>query len=215
MNKDLRSYMPDSISSKLIEKQYVSGTPILLAGYDNHYVFFLRSGYAEAYVQNSQGTVATIHAYKPNSIFGEIEPFWNELKPVSITAVTPCAVEMLHHNIFIEWLKNDFTAVSILISILADKLVSNSLLIEEISLMNVQERILRRIAIHKYSNKLHALTKHQLSLEANTPLRSVNRAIAKSSQDGLFTYQNRHFKILNEQAVMAFLPEALKYYINR
>ena len=210
MNKDLYSYMPDSISSKLIKKQYASGDPILFAGYDNHYVFFLRDGYAEAYIQNSQGTVATIHAYNSNSIFGEIEPFWDELKPVSITAVTPCVVEILHHNYFIEWLKTDFTAVSVLLSILADKLVSNSLLIEEISLMNVQERVLRRIAIYKYNNRLHSLTKHQLSLEANTPIRSVNRAIAKSSRDGLFTYQNRQFKILNEQAVMKFLPEALK-----
>lgn len=210
MNKDLYSYMPDFIRSKLIKKQYSSGDPILLAGYDNHHVFFLRDGYAEAYIQNAQGTVATIYAYKPNSLFGEIEPFWDELKPVSITAITPCVVEILHHNHFIEWLKNDFKAVSILLSILANKLVSNSLLIEEISLMNVQERVLRRIAVYKYSNRLHSLTKHQLSLEANTPIRSVNRAIAKSARDGLFTYQNRQFKILNEQGVMMFLPEALK-----
>jgi probable cAMP-binding regulatory protein len=210
MNKDLRSYMPDSISSKLIKKRYSSGTPILLAGYDNHYVFFLQDGYAEAYIQNSQGTVATIHAYKPNSIFGEIEPFCNELKPVSITTVTPCVVEMLHHEYFIEWLKNDFTAVSILLGILADKLVSNSLLIEEISLMNVQERVLRRIAVYKYSNRLNSLTKQQLSLEANAPIRSVNRAIAKSARDGLFTYQNHQFEVLNEHAIMNFLPEALK-----
>lgn len=210
MNEDLRSYMPNSISAKLIKKKYAPGSPILMAGYDNHYVFFLRDGYAEAYIQNSQGTVATIYAYKPNSIFGEIEPFWNELKPVSITAVTPCIVEMLHHRDFIEWLKNDFTAVSLLLSVLANKLVSNSFLIEEISLMSVQERVLRRIAIHTYSNRLYALTKHQLSLEVNTPIRSINRAISQSSRDGLFTYQNRHFEILNEQAVMEFLPEILK-----
>ena len=49
--------------------------------------------------------------------------------------------------------------------------------IEEISLMNVQERVLRRIAIHAYGNRLHLLTKQQISLEANTPIRSVNRAI--------------------------------------
>lgn len=75
--------------------------------------------------------------------------------------------------------------------------------------MNVQERVLRLIAVYTYGNRLHLLTKQKISLEANTPIRSVNRAIKKCEDAGLFIYKNDYFKILNEQAVMQFLHPIL------
>ena len=210
MKTTLFSCMPNNMKSGLLERQYDSGSSILLADNENNYVYFLCEGFAEAYIQNLQGSIAAIYTYTPDSVFGEVEPFYQGLKPVSIIAITACKVLMLHKSDYIEWLKSDFKAVSVLISILAEKLATNSMRIEEISLMNVQERVLRRIAIHAYGNRLHLLTKQQISLEANTPIRSVNRAIKKCEDAGLFIYKNGYFEILNEKAVMQFLPPLLQ-----
>lgn len=206
MRKDLRMIMPPGIKEKLVRKQYSAGSPILLSGHDNFFVFFLIQGEAEAFVQSADGTAATVYNYKSNSVFGEIEPFYDNLKPVSITATTACTIDILHKTDFIDWLRNDFDAVSALISIIAEKLVENSQLIEELSLMNVRERVLRCVAVHYHRNRLHLLTKKQISLEVSAPLRSVNRAIANCAKGGLFCYENKQIRVLDETGVLEFLP---------
>ena len=68
----------DYNSQKANEKIYDPGNPIIIAGYENKYVFFLIEGEAEASIQNNDGTVAAVYLYKSNSIFGEVEPFYND-----------------------------------------------------------------------------------------------------------------------------------------
>lgn len=206
MRKDLRMIMPPGIKEKLVRKQYSAGSPILLSGHDNFFVFFLLQGEAEAFVQSAGGTAATVYIYKSNSVFGEIEPFYDELKPVSITSTTACTIDILHKTDFIDWLRNDFDAVSALISIIAEKLVESSQLIEELSLMNVRERVLRCVAVHYHRNRLHLITKKQISLEVSAPLRSVNRAIANCTKEGLFCYENKQIRVLDETGVLEYLP---------
>ncbi|WP_394927291.1 Crp/Fnr family transcriptional regulator [uncultured Robinsoniella sp.] len=205
MSKELLKIMPPAIKEKLVRKQYSAGSPILLSGHDNFFVFFLIQGEAEAFIHNAKGTSTTVYVYESNSVFGEIEPFYDELKPVSISAITACTIDILHKTDFIEWLRNDFDAVTALIATIAEKLVGNSLLIEELSLMNVRERVLRCVAVHYKRNRLHLLTKRQISLEVSSPIRSVNRAIATCTKDGLFCYENKQIRILDEAGVLKFL----------
>ena len=206
MKKDLLSCMPDKVQKKLVRKYYKAGSSIILSDYDNCYVFFLIQGYAEAYIQNKDGALAYVYGYKPNSVFGEVEPFYNDLKPVSIIATTDCTIKIFHKNDYIDWLKNDFNAVSTLIWTISEKLVKNGMLIEEISLMSVRERVLRCVAIYNYRNMLYSLTKKQIALEANTPLRSVNRAIMQCTEQGIICYKNKHIEILNQKVLNTYLP---------
>ena len=202
--------MPEYISKRLIRRYYEVGSPIIMAGLENKYVYFLVEGNAEASIQNSNGSLATVYLYTPNSMFGEIEQFYDGNKPVSIISLTPCIIDVLYRDDFIEWLQNDFDAVKALIHIIAQKLVHNSELIEEMSFLSVRERILRCIAIYQHQNMLDQLTKKQLAIQANTPIRSVNRAIAECVQQGLFIYQDRHFHLLNQKAIMDYLPNSLR-----
>ena len=207
----LRGRMPITIRKKLMKKIYDPGNPIIIAGYENKYVFFLIEGEAEASIQNNDGTVATVYLYKSNSIFGEVEPFYNDFKPVSITATKKCIVEALHQTDFLEWLKSDFEATKLLIRIISEKLIHNGQLIEEMSLLSVRKRALRCIAIYNHKGQLYKLTKKQLSIEANTPIRSVNRAIAECVKMGLISYENKQIHIKNLAVVMEHLPSILHF----
>lgn len=210
MNTNLFSCMPEKVKQKLVRKHYKAGSPLILSDYDNNYVFFLMHGYAEAYIQTPNGTMVYIYGYKQGNVFGEIEPFYTaDLRPVSIKAITDCSVDVLHRNDFLEWLKNDFNAVTVLIAIISEKLVNNGLLVEEVSLMSVRERVLRCVSIYYYRNELYTLTKKQIALEANTPIRSVNRAIIQCCEQGIFCYKNKHIEVLNEKALSAYLPTYL------
>ena len=208
--KMLYSRMPDIIHKRLTRRYYDPGNPIIMAGQENNYVFFLVDGEAEASIQNSDGSFATVYLYKTNSIFGELEPFYSDFHPVSIIATKRCVTEALSQRDFLEWLENDFESTKLLIRIIAEKLVRNSHLISEVSLLSVRERVLRCIAISNYDNKLSTLTKQQLSIEANAPIRSVNRAVAECTKLGLITYKNKQFYIINPSVVMDYLPPMLK-----
>lgn len=206
----LYSRMPDIIHKRLTRRYYDPGNPIIMAGQENNYVFFLVDGEAEASIQNSDGSFAAVYLYKTNSIFGELEPFYSDFHPVSIIATKRCVTEALSQRDFLEWLENDFESTKLLIRIIAEKLVRNSHLISEVSLLSVRERVLRCIAISSYDNKLSTLTKQQLSIEANAPIRSVNRAVAECTKLGLITYKNKQFYIMNPSVVMDYLPPMLK-----
>lgn len=206
----LRNRMPERMRKRLIKRQYSPGEPMIMAGDDNDYVFFLIEGEAEASIQSKEGFLTSVCLYRASSIIGEIEPFYHGLKPVSIMAATTCVVEVLYKNDFIEWLQNDFASTKLLIGIIAQKLVNNGLLIEEMSLLSVKERVLRCIASYHYKRALPSLTKKQLSVEANAPIRSVNRAIVECTKQDLIYYQNKQFYIKNFASVMKYLPDLIK-----
>lgn len=211
MKISLLSCMPHDVQRNLVQKHYGAGSSMLLSDYENNYVFFLMSGYAEAYIQNAEGSMAFIFCYEPNSVFGEIEPFYEgNLKPVSIIAITNCDVKILHKDHFLAWLKNDFNAVKVLIQTISEKLVKNGLLIEEMSLMTVRERVLRCISIYHYRNMLPFLSKRQIALEANTPIRSVNRALMQCYEQGILCYKDKSIEILNEEVLYTYLPTYLQ-----
>ena len=54
------------MKSRLLERQYDSGSSILLADNENNYVYFLCEGFAEAYIQNLQGSIARIKTCEHN-----------------------------------------------------------------------------------------------------------------------------------------------------
>ncbi len=174
MFTDIRNMMPESVSKRLIRKYYKAGSPIILAEMENNYVYFLVEGSAEAAVLHCNGAIASVYLYEPGGIFGEIEPFYEGVKPVTITALTPCVVDILYKDDFIQWLKEDFEATKALISLIALKLVRSSERIEEITILSVRERVLRCVAVYQHKNILNRLTKSLLANETGAPVRSIN-----------------------------------------
>lgn len=202
--------MNDETKGKLKRKNYKRNSTIIFAEEENNFVYFLIKGLAEAYILAPQGSFSSLHLYKAGSFFGEIEQFYEGRKPVEITAITDCVVDILHKKDFLDWLRNDFEATKFLIAEISYKLVINAELVEEVLLLTVKERLLRCIASHQYRNNLDKLTKEQVTKEANAPMRSINRAIAECSDQNIISYKNKRFTILDEEAVNSHLPQYMK-----
>lgn len=202
--------MNDETKVKLKRKNYKKNSTIIFAEEENNFVYFLVEGLAEAYILGPQGSFSSLHLYKAGSFFGEIEQFYEGRKPVEITAITDCVVDILHKKDFLHWLRNDFEATKFLIAEISYKLVINAELVEEVLLLTVKERLLRCIASHQYRNNLDKLTKEQVTKEANAPMRSINRAIAECSDQNIISYKNKRFTILDEEAVNSHLPQYMK-----
>lgn len=197
--------MSDEVKSKLHRKVFAKNETILFAENENHYVYFLIEGTAEAYIANSQGVISNIHIYEPGSFFGEIEQFYEGRKPVEISAITPCVTERLYKDDFLDWLKNDFETTKIIIKELAYKLILNSEYIVEVSRFTVKERLLRCVATHYHRGDIGELTKEKIAKETNAPIRSINRAIAEYAQQGVLCYENGQLRILNEEQIQVCL----------
>ena len=201
----LLDMMPATTRDRLQEKHFSPGEIILHAGEDNYYLYFLQTGTAEAYMLNESGSMANIFIYEPDSVFGEMEQFWDESKLVTITALTPCTALLLHRADLFEWLQQDFAATQRLIAIMAEKLMSNAERIQQMQLLTVRERLLHCIARHLTLGDLSTLTKNQAAIETGAPVRSINRAIAECAAQGLLRYEKKTFAVLNEPAVLACL----------
>ncbi len=196
---NLIDLMPKEVKNKLHRKAYSPNEIILFAEKSNDYVYFVAAGFVEAYVPNEQGSLSHIYTYKPGSFFGEVEQFYSGRKPVQVSAVTSCTVDRLHKDDFLGWMKKDFEIVKLVVREIAFKLIVNSDRIEELLHLTVKERLLRCIALHQYRGTLDRLTKSLISLEINTPLRSVNRAFAECVRHKLFCYKNKKVVILNQK----------------
>lgn len=198
--------MDDDHKKKLRRIKYQANSTILFAEEENYYVHFLMEGIAEAYIQSPQGALATLHLYKAGSFFGEIEQFYHGRKPVEITAISDCIVDLMHRNDFLDWLYKDFEATKYIIQEISYKLINSSEQIEEVLLMTVKERLLRCVALHHYKNNLDTLTKKQMAKEVNTPMRSINRAIAECAKQELICYKNKKIHVLDEKKILQYLP---------
>lgn len=201
----LVDFMPNDVKKKLQHNTFSPGEIILHAETENDYVHFLIDGMAEAYIPNSQGGFSTVHIYKPGSFFGEAEQFYTGRKSVEISAMTPCIVDKLHRNDFFDWMKKDFEVTKLIIKEIVHKLILNSEYIEEISQLTVKECFLRCIATHYQLNNIKSLTKEEVAKETKSPVRSINRAIAACTKEGILCYKNRQIYILDKEKLQTYL----------
>ena len=203
---DLYSRIPPSVRAELHCRTFAPGEVILPAEEENYFLCFLRKGKAIAFVRGQNGETAGIFVYEADSVFGEIEQFYHGCKPVEISAMTECTVEMLHRRDLCNWLQQDFEATKAYLRIMGEKLAGNALHIEQLLSLSVRDRLVRTIAIHQAQGTLPQLSKEQVVQEVCAPLRSVNRAIAQCAQEGLFYYRGKRFQIPDPQRLQAYRP---------
>ena len=103
--------------------------------------------------------------------------------------------------------RQDFDFTQYVVSQLVRKLTENTVLFDKFGRYTVRERVLRTVAVWHRAGKLPQLTKELLAMEAGAPLRSVNRAVAACAGEGIFCWEKRRFRVLDEGELNAFLPQ--------
>lgn len=205
--KEFLSHIPSPIAIHMETLHYGAEEPILLAGEENHHVYFVQKGHAKGYMQTADGATTSVYLFGENSLFGEIEIFCKNMNTIGITAVSRCSISRLHKQHFLQWMKADFDFTCGVICQLAQKLDDNSKVRENLTLLTVKERVLRVVASWHHTNQLPYLTKDQLCTQVSAPMRSINRAIAACAQQGVFTYQKKRFNVLSAVALAQYLSD--------
>jgi len=208
--KKLLENAPEKIKQNFEHKHYSKDTLIISPDEQVRHLYILTDGESEIYQQNLSGVLLLYTIMTPYSCFGEVEMINNKLKPLSVIAKTDCQIIRLERSHVLSWMKLDFDFNLYLFEQLAEKLRNNSEKFFQLAAMTVKDRILYSLYTHYKIGDLDQLTKKQISYEAATALRSVNRAISMLSEEGLITYQKKRFSILFPETVELYLENKME-----
>ncbi|MFP4460565.1 MAG: Crp/Fnr family transcriptional regulator [Thermotogota bacterium] len=203
--KTLLEKAPESIKQAFEYKHYPKGTLIISPDDQVQYLYILTDGICEVYQQNLSGALLMYTVITPYSCFGEVELINNKLKPLSVIAKTNCQIIGLKSNYALQWMKQDFDFNLYLFEQLAEKLRDNSEKLFQLSAMTVKDRVLYSLYTHYKIGDLEQLTKKQISYEAATPLRSVNRAVSAWIEEGMIEMSKKRFLIPCPEEVENYL----------
>lgn len=203
--KQLLEKAPKKIKQAFEHKHYTKGTLIISPDEQVRHLYILTDGESEIYQQNLSGVLLLYTIMTPYSCFGEVEIINNKLKPLSVIAKTDCQILRLQRSHVFEWMKLDFDFNLYLFEQLAEKLRNNSEKLFQLAAMTVKDRILYSLYTHYKIGDLDQLTKKQISYEAATPLRSVNRAIFILCEEGMIELNKKRFLIPSVQVVEKYL----------
>ena len=208
--KQLLEKAPEKIKQAFEHKHYTKGTLIISPDEQVRHLYILTDGESEIYQQNLSGVLLLFTVMSPYSCFGEVEIINNKLKPLSVIAKTDCQILRLERSHVLNWMKLDFDFNLYLFEQLAEKLRNNSEKLFQLAAMTVKDRILYSLYTHYKIGDLAQLTKMQISYEAATPLRSVNRSISMLNEEGLIAYKRKRFSILFPEKVERYLETVME-----
>ncbi len=208
--KKLLEKAPKEVKEAFGTKNYSKGTLIISRDENVKYLYILVDGVCEVYHQNFSGTLLSYTLMRAYSCFGEVELINNKLKPMSVIAKSDCQMLLLKRSYVLQWMKLDFNFNLYLFKQLAEKLRNNSEKLFLISSLTVKDRILYSLYTHYKIGDLVQLTKKQISYEAATPLRSVNRSISMLNEEGLIAYKKKRFSVLSPEKVESYLETVME-----
>ena len=197
---------PQPVAQGFAPVRFDAGAHILWEGEENRWVYLLLEGSAEGYLQSAQGGVSSVFYYRPVSLFGEFEVFSPGGNIINVAALSPCRLLRLSGALFLEWIKSDFEFNCHVIRQIVEKTAQNAIALDCFSHSTAREKVLRCAAAWHSGGRLSRLTKETLCAETNLPLRSLNRALAACAEEGVLRYEKKHFRVLDEQRLLAYLP---------
>lgn len=201
---------PEAIKHSFESKSYSEGKLIISRDEMVKYLYILTEGVCEVYHQNFSGALLSYTLMRAYCCFGEVELINNKLKPMSVIAKTDCQMLLLKRPFVLQWMKLDFNFNLYLFEQLAEKLRDNSEKLFRISSFTVKDRILYSLYTHYKIGDLEQLTKKQISYEAATPLRSINRAIALLNEEGWIEYKKKQFFVQFPKKIETYLTKIME-----
>ena len=182
LDKHIKS-ASDEIRKNILTETYNAGTPIILEGDKNEYVYFLVEGSVDIVRYDEDGNEQRIYIHKQDSMFGEIELFDDINIQFNCITTEKSVVRKINKKLFVKWMREDEDFFRYVYNQLVMKLLYSSTRQLLDSKKTIKEKILEVLINKDNSNELHKLTKKELCVLIDAPIRSVNRVIA--AMDGV------------------------------
>lgn len=204
MLETLLKNAPSNIKNRFTYKLYHAGDHIFESGNTNEHLIIIQEGNIEICKESIDGSMMSLNQYHGATILGELEIFNESLTTQTVLALSDCKAIIMHKTTLFEWMKDDFDLTTYII-----RHVTNELKVRErqsmiLAKLSVYDRMLMAIYQYHRLETLSSVNKNQLSKDIDTPIRSVNRAIARAIEEGFIDYK-KSITIKDEHMLMTHI----------
>ena len=168
---------PSEIKKQFVEKTVRKGEVIIFEEIKDNYIYILLKGKVEIVRYNESGLELIISIQSKNTIFGEIELFSEKCPEFNVIAIEDSVVVKIPKSLFADWMMNDKKLFKYVYTQLINKLQSITFKHTLFRSKSLYDRINDTLCGYSNDGRLDTLSKKQLCLIVDAPIRSVNRII--------------------------------------
>lgn len=191
-----------------IVRRYDKGQVIFLEGDPGSGFFVIREGRVKVFKLSPEGKEQILHIFSAGENFAEVSAFDGGCFPASATAIEDAVLLLFPCTAFKELLSQQPNLAINMLAILARHLRRFALLIDQLSLQQVPQRLANYLlaSTERMGNSATLeldLSKGQLAALLGTIPETLSRAFYKLSGDGLIAISGAQIRILDRQRLLA------------
>ncbi|MFK7806043.1 MAG: Crp/Fnr family transcriptional regulator [Anaerolineae bacterium] len=190
--------------SRAKQTSFEAGELIFEEGQPSKGLFWLESGTIKAVKYAQGGKEQILHFIKPGQTFNEVGAFTTRPNPASVVALESVSVWCIPREVIKRQIQKDPEFAQMIIDVLSDRLRHSVMLIEDLSLRPVVNRLSRLILDDSQDGTLFRpswYTQYELAARLGTVADVVQRSLRKLEIEDLIEVERKEIRILNRSAL--------------
>lgn len=163
-------------------------------------IYFLASGLVKLYKTNDEGKEAIIHFVKPGELFAEILLYLRNRYPVTAEAVENCTALSINSKNLYQLIKENPDISMKLIGMMAQRIKYFLNMIENLTLSDAKNRLLRYLKVLADKNKDNIVTlpvnKGDIAILLGITPETFSRLLKKLSEEKIIKVDGKKIKLL-------------------
>jgi CRP/FNR family cyclic AMP-dependent transcriptional regulator len=182
------------------QSHYQADEAIFWEGEPSEGLYWLHSGTLKAVKYSTSGREQILHLIKPGQTFNEVGAFTALPNPVSVIALAPVQVWHIPGDAIRQLIRQDPDFAQLIIDTLSERLRHTVMLVEDLSLRPVINRLARLILDEADGDTLQRpswYTQNELAARLGTVADVVQRSLRRLEADNLIEVGRQQIIILN------------------
>ena len=184
-----------------------AGELLFLQGDPGHTCHIIEQGKVRVFVLGEDGRELSVRILGPGEIIGEMALFDDQPRSASVEAMEETYTLELHHDVFIQYVRDHPSLALNLLSGLSERLRKVTTDAEELASLTVSERLMRRLQrLAEWAGAPTTggtritlpLTQEELATMVGTSRESINRALVRLRREGKVELRNGWIVLADE-----------------
>jgi CRP/FNR family transcriptional regulator len=163
-------------------------------------IYFLASGLVKLYKTNDEGKEAIIHFVKPGELFAEILLYLRNRYPVTAEAVENCTALSINSKKLFQLIRENPDISMKLIGMMAQRIKYFLNMIENLTLSDARNRLLRYLRVLADKNKDNTITlpvnKGDIAILLGIAPETFSRLLKKLSEERIIRVEGKQIELL-------------------
>jgi CRP/FNR family transcriptional regulator len=200
-----------TLAASVRERRYDAGAMVLVEGEPCEGLGFVVSGRVKVFKMSAEGKEQVLRLLGPGRTFNDVPVFDGGSNPGSIQAVEPSVIGTVPKAVVASLVESHPKVAAAVIRVLASRLRSLTLMIEDLSLRGVVARVAKLLYDCTQGHPAlvedpagichHRLTQHEIATMTGSVREVVQRALKTLERDGVIRMERARVVVLDAQAL--------------